>query len=188
MNNKIPLSEIFLAFLYSGLILLGGGYVILPILQNELVKKRGWITEDELTDYYAVSQSLPGLIAINMSVLVGYKLRGKSGAIAGVCGVTFFAFWAIVLLASVIERFTSNPYVQGAFFGIEIAVVVLIISAVREMWTKAVSDYKALFMYIVPLAVMLMTDISPAYIIIVSVFAGIGWKMFDKYTETKIKG
>ena len=66
MEKRVSLAEIFFAFLYSGLILLGGGYIILPILQSELVEKRNWLTADELMDYYAVSQSLPGLIAINI--------------------------------------------------------------------------------------------------------------------------
>ena len=180
MDKKITLSEIFLAFLYSGLILLGGGYIILPILQSELVDKREWLTSDELTDYYAVSQSLPGLIAINMSILVGYKLRGKFGAVAGVLGITFFAFWAIVCLASIISKLTNNNYVQGAFWGIEIAVVILIISAVREMWSKAIKDKGGLILYFIALGIMLCTNISPAYIIIGSVFVGIIWKYSEK--------
>ena len=178
--NKVSLSDIFIAFLYSGLILLGGGYVILPILQKELVDKRGWITSDELTDYYAVSQSLPGLIAINISILVGYKLRGKSGALTGVIGVTFFAFWAIVILASVISNFTDNIYVQGAFWGIEIAVVILIISAVREMWDKAIKDYGALIVFILVLVLMLVTKVSPAFVITGSIFLGIIWKLIER--------
>lgn len=178
--KKISISDIFLAFLYSGLILLGGGYIILPILQTELVEKRKWITEEELTDYYAVSQSLPGLIAINISIIVGYKLRGKRGAIAGVCGITFFAFWAIVMLASIIANYTSNRYVEGAFWGIEIAVVILIISAIREMWGKAIKDKGSLILFFIALGIMLATNISPAYIIISSILTGILWKLIER--------
>ena len=178
--KKISISDIFLAFLYSGLILLGGGYIILPILQTELVEKRKWITDEELADYYAVSQSLPGLIAINISIIVGYKLRGKRGAIAGVCGITFFAFWAIVMLASIIANYTSNRYVEGAFWGIEIAVVILIISAIREMWGKAIKDKGGLILFFIALGIMLATNISPAYIIISSILTGILWKLIER--------
>lgn len=176
MDNNVKLKDIFISFLYSGLILLGGGYVILPILQSEIVEKRQWLSQEELVDYYAISQSLPGLIAINMSILIGYKLRGKWGALSGVIGITFFAFWTIVLLASVISRFTSNIYVQGAFWGIEIAVVVLIISAIREMWSKSVKNYETLIIYIIALVIMLFTKISPAYIIIGAIIFGILYK------------
>ncbi len=184
MEKRVSLAEIFFAFLYSGLILLGGGYIILPILQSELVEKRNWLTADELMDYYAVSQSLPGLIAINISILVGYKLRGKWGSIVGAVGITFFAFWAIVLLASVISNFVDNPYVQCAFWGIEIAVVVLIIGAVREMWSKAVVDIGSGVVFLISLLIMLFTKISPAYVIIASAVVGILYKMIErKYTE-----
>ena len=76
MDKKIRLVNIFLTFLKVGIILLGGGYVILPILQSEIVEKKNWLTSEELIDYYAISQSLPGLIAINISIFVGYKVRG----------------------------------------------------------------------------------------------------------------
>ena len=177
MDKKIRLYEIFLTFLYSGLIMLGGGYVILPILQTELVEKRKWLTAEELTDYYAISQSLPGLISINISVLTGYKLRGKFGALAGVLGITFFAFWAIVILSSIIMNYSSNPYIQGAFWGIEIAVVVLIFSAIREMWVKSVNDFATSIVFIISLAVMIYTDMSPAIIIIISAFVGIVYNL-----------
>ena len=174
--QRIRLIDIFVAFLYSGLILLGGGYVILPILQNELVKKRKWLTDSDLTDYYAVSQSLPGLISINISILVGYKLRGKSGALAGVLGITFFAFWAIVILSSIITKYTYNTYVQGAFWAISIAVVILIISAAREMWDKSVKDLSSFVVFLAALSIMLFTKISPVYVILSSIVVGVVYK------------
>ena len=179
MSKNIRLVEIFLAFLYSGLILLGGGYILLPILKTELVQKRNWISDEELMDYYAISQSLPGLIAINMSILVGYKLRGKFGSIAGVVGITFFAFWAIVCLSAIISVFTDNVYVKGAFWGIEIAVIVLIVSAVREMWEKSVTDYKTFIIFIASLFFMLFTKVSPAIVIILSAVLGILYKKLE---------
>ena len=175
VKTKVSIIDIFSAFLYSGLILLGGGYIILPILQRELVDKRKWLSSAEVTDYYAISQSLPGLIAINMSILIGYKLRGKTGAFAGVIGITFFAFWAIVAFASVLAVFTSNTYVQGAFWGIGIAVVVLIISAVREMWVNSINDKAALLLFLMALVVMVCFEISPVWIIISSIFIGLGY-------------
>ena len=178
--KRVSLIQIFGAFLYTGLILLGGGYIILPILQTELVKKREWLTSEELTDYYALSQSLPGLIAINMSILIGYKLRGEMGALAGVIGITFFAFWAIVLLSSIISKLTTNCYMQGAFWGIGIAVVVLIISAIREMWNKSVTGIDSFILFSIALCLMMFLNVSPAIVIILSVFAGILYKLTTK--------
>lgn len=181
--KKVSLVSIFLAFLYSGLILLGGGYVILPILQSEIVTKRNWITSEELVDYYALSQTLPGLISINISVFVGYKLRGIKGAISAILGITFFAFWAIVILSSAISAFTNNNYVQGCLWSISIAVVILIISAVREMWAKSVYSVDTFIVFLLALMVMLFTKISPVYVIIVSIFIGIVYKSLIKERE-----
>lgn len=175
--------KIFLTFLKVGTMMLGGGYVVLPILQSEIVKKRGWITSDELTDYYAISQSLPGMIAINISILTGYKLLGKRGALSAVLGITFSAFWAIVLLSSIIAQCITNKYIQGIFWGIDIAVVVLIISAIREMWSKSVTDIKTLIIYLIVLDLMIFTKISPAYIIIMSAALGILYKMYERKRE-----
>ena len=185
MNKKISIIDIFIAFLKSGTILLGGGYIILPILQSELVKKRMWLSEEELTDYYAISQSLPGLISINIAILTGYKLRGVLGAFSGVIGITFSAFWAIILLSSILAQFTSNTYVQSAFWGIGIAVVVLIISAVREMWDKSVTNIKTFILYLIALTIMLITKISPAYVIIGAIILGIGYKTIERRFEQK---
>lgn len=180
MDKKISLVNIFLTFLKIGIILLGGGYVILPILQSEIVEKKNWLTSEELIDYYAISQSLPGLIAINISIFVGYKVRGKFGAITAVTGLTFSAFWAIVIFSTILTKFATNSLVQGVFWGVEIAVIVLIISAVREMWDKAIKDKGGIVIYLIALLIMLFSKISPAYIIVASMFVGIGYKLILK--------
>ena len=96
--QKISFLNLFLIFVKIGAILLGGGYVILPILTNEFVEKRKLVNHDELLDYFALSQSLPGIIAANISMFVGYKLRGKIGAIIAMLGVITVPFIIIILL------------------------------------------------------------------------------------------
>ena len=98
--QKVSLFKLFLIFVKVGAILLGGGYVILPILMNEFVEKRNLVEQDELVDFFALSQSLPGIIAANISMFVGYKLRGKLGALVAMFGVIFVPFLTIVVLAS----------------------------------------------------------------------------------------
>ena len=87
MTKKISLFNLYLIFVKIGAILLGGGYVILPIVTSEFVDKRNLISHDDLIDYFALSQSLPGIIAANISMFVGCKLRGKFGAIVAMSGV-----------------------------------------------------------------------------------------------------
>ncbi len=90
------LYQIFKTFFKVGTLLLGGGYVILPLLQSELVDKKNWINDDELCEYYALSQTVPGIIAANISIFAGYKLRGTAGAIAALMGIVTPAFVAII--------------------------------------------------------------------------------------------
>lgn len=180
MQKKISLWQLFCACVKIGLILLGGGYVILPVMQSELVEKRGWITEDELIEFYALSQSLPGIIAINTSIFVGYKLRGKWGALTAIVGLVFSAFWMIVALASVLSKLTTNSYVQGLLWGVEVAVIVLIIMSVREMWEKAMCSKFSYMVFLFALCLMLFGKVSPALTIITTVFVGLLYKVLTK--------
>lgn len=183
MQKKISLLELFLTFVKIGLILIGGGYVILPILQSEMVEKKSWITEDELVEFYALSQSLSGFIAINISIFIGYKLRGKSGAVVSVLGLIFFAFWIIVGLASILSTLTTNTYVQGAFWGVEIAVIILILSSLREMWTKAMISKFSYIVYLFACSLMIFTKLSPALVILITVVVGLLYKILNRKKE-----
>lgn len=179
-TKKISLWQLFCACAKVGLILLGGGYVILPVMQSEFVDKRGWITYDELVEYYALSQSLPGLIAINTSIFVGYKIRGKFGALTSIIGLVFYAFWMIVCLASILTKLTTNSYVQGLLWGVGVAVIVLIIASVREMWGKSMTSKFAYLVYMFALILMLALKLSPALTIIVTVVVGLIYKTLEK--------
>lgn len=183
MQKKISLLELFITFVRIGIILIGGGYVILPLLQSEMVQKKDWITDDELLNFFALSQSLPGFIAINVSIFIGYKLRGKLGAIASVLGLVFFAFWIIVGLASILTKLVTNSYVQGAFWGVEIAVIILIISSLKDMWSKAMVSKFSYFVYLFALALMLFTSLSPVKVIIITVLVGLLYKSLNKKDE-----
>ena len=179
-TKKISLWQLFCACAKVGLILLGGGYVILPVMQSEFVDKRGWITYDELVKYYALSQSLPGLIAINTSIFVGYKIRGKFGALTSIIGLIFYAFWMIVCLASILTKLTTNSYVQGLLWGVGVAVIVLIIASIRDMWGKSMTSKFAYLVYIFALILMLTLKLSPALTIIVTVVVGLIYKTLEK--------
>lgn len=185
MNIKPSLSNIFFEFLYIGTILLGGGYVVLPIIQNELVKKHEWITEDELIDFYALSQSLSGLIAINLSIFIGYKLKGIVGAILAVLGITFSAFWSIVLLSSLLFNPNIFPYFSFSFKCIEISVIVLIYLSIKEIWKKSVNDLYSSIIYLFSISLLLFFNISPVKLILISTIFGI--LLLSKKRESGVK-
>lgn len=174
----MSLFKLFLIFVKIGAILLGGGYVILPIMTSEFVDKRKLVSHDDIIDYFALSQSLPGIIAANISMFVGYKLRGKCGAIIAMIGVTFVPFWSIVLLASVLGSFVNNNYVQGALWGVSVAIIALIMLTVREMWQK--SNRNAFFYVIfgATLLTLLIFKLSPIQTIILFSVFGVAYKKF----------
>lgn len=176
----MSLFKLFLIFVKIGAILLGGGYVILPIMTSEFVEKRNLVTHDDMIDYFALSQSLPGIIAANISMFIGYKLRGKWGAIAAMIGVTFVPFWCIVLLASVLGSLVNNSYVQGALWGVGVAVIALIMLTVREMWQKSNKNWYFYIIFTLTLGTLLIFKLSPIQTILIFTVLGVLYKWRTK--------
>ena len=164
MNTS--LFEIFKVFFIISLQLLGGGYVIVPLIKKYIADERRWITEEELADFFALSQCIPGIIACNTAVCTGYKIRGILGALAALLGIITPCFIAIVLIADLSAHILDYPAVQSAFKGIRISVIVLIIVTIKELWAKSVNSVFSYILYAVILAVLFFTPVSPAAVII----------------------
>ena len=183
--KKISLVKLFLIFTKIGAILLGGGYVILPILKNEFVEKRALIGDNDLLDYFALSQTLPGIIAANISMFIGYKLRGKLGAIIAMFGVIFVPFFTIVFLASVFNMFTNNFYINSALWGINIAVIALLILTIREMWQKTDKNIFFYLIFLTSLLTLIFTELSPFQAILIFTSVGLIYKFLSRPKEIK---
>ena len=151
----------------------GGGYAMLPILQREVVEKRGWATENELMDYYAIGQCTPGVIAVNTATFAGRKVKGNAGGIVATLGVVFPSIVIISLLAGVITTFADVAWVKNAFAGIRVCVCVLIFNAVVKLWKKSVVDKKTLALYALILFASLLTDLSPVIFVLFAAVSGI---------------
>lgn len=170
--KKVSLFEIFRIFFIIGLQLLGGGYVILPLLQKYIVNERKWLSEEELIDYFAVSQCIPGIIAGNISIFSGYKARRTWGALAAITGIITPSFICIIVLANLLSKAVENQYVQDAFWGIRISVIILILITVKDMWGKSVNSYFTYILFFIILAALIFLPVSPTIVIILSaVFA-----------------
>lgn len=183
--QKVSLFKLFLIFVKVGAILLGGGYVILPILMNEFVEKRNLVEQDELVDFFALSQSLPGIIAANISMFVGYKLRGKLGALVAMFGVIFVPFLTIVALASFLGTLTEISYIQSALWGVGVAVIALIMLTVREMWQKSERGIFFYSIFILALAALIFFDFSPIKTIIIFSIVGVLFKKLIALKEAR---
>ncbi len=170
---EINFYNIFKTFFKTGTLLLGGGYVILPLLQSELAEKKQWLCEDELYEFYALSQSVPGIIAANMSIFTGYKLLGFKGALAAATGITTPAFLAIIIIAGIMEKIINLGFVHNIFMGVGIGVLVLIYLAVREMWSKSVTDKYTCIIFFTAFFLSAFLRVPPSVIIITAIITGL---------------
>ncbi len=177
------LIDLFLLFAKIGASTFGGGYAMIPILEREIVDKRGWATEEELMDYYAIGQCTPGLIAINTATFIGEKRRGIIGGIAATLGFTAPAFVIIILVAALLRNFADYPAVQNAFAGIRVCVCVLIFSAICRLWKKSVTDRCTLLIFFAVFLLTVFTSASPVILVIASAAAGIAIKQFTGGAE-----
>ena len=165
--------ELFITFAKVGVMTFGGGYAMLPILQREVVEGKGWATDEELTDYFAIGQCTPGIIAVNTGTFIGQKQAGFWGGIMATLGVVFPSIVIITLLAGVIDAFSHLVWVQHAFGGIRVCVCVLIFNAVLKLWKSAVKDRWTLGIFVVVLAASLLLDLSPVVYVLFAAVAGI---------------
>ena len=167
------LLTLFLTFAKVGVMTFGGGYAMLPILQREVVENKEWATDEELTDYFAIGQCTPGVIAVNTATFIGQKRRGILGGIAATLGVVFPSLVIIAALAGVITTFSHLAWVQHAFAGIRVCVCVLIFNAVLKLWKGAVKDVWGLVIFLVILALSVFTKLSPIIYVLAAAVAGL---------------
>jgi len=177
--------HIYKRFFKIGTLLLGGGYVILPLLQSEISAKFDNISDEDVCEYYAISQSLPGLIAINTSVFVGYKLAKTKGALAAITGIVTPAFLAIILFANLLSQIVDIPLVQCIFIGIGIGVLALLFQAVKEMWSKSIVDKFSFVIFLSAFCALWVLEISPIYIVILGIMFGLLRAFLLKQKEAK---
>ena len=144
--------DLFWTFAKVGVCTFGGGYAMLPILQRELVEKRGWVREEELSDYFAIGQCTPGVIAVNTATFVGHKKKGAVGGVAATLGVVFPSLVIIMLIAAFLQNFAELPVVIHAFNGVRACVCALILSSVLKLRKSTVIDLPTVCVYVVVLA------------------------------------
>ena len=165
--------NLFITFAKVGVMTFGGGMAMLPILQREVVQNKGWATDEELTDYFAIGQCTPGIIAVNTATFIGQKQRGVLGGVVATLGMVFPSLVIITALAGLITNFAHVAWVQHAFAGIRVVVCVLIFNAVVKLWKSAVHDVWGALLFAAVLTATLLTDLSPVVYVLLSAVAGI---------------
>lgn len=165
--------ELFWTFAKMGAMTFGGGMAMLPILQREVVDGKGWATEEELADYYAIGQCTPGIIAVNTATFIGQKRGGGLGGVAATLGVVFPSLVIISILAGLISNFAGLAWVRNAFAGIQVCVCVLIFNAVVKLLKKSVVDKRTAVIFLLVLAGGVFLKLSPVWFVVGAAVAGI---------------
>lgn len=181
---KVSIWNIYKIFVKIGIILIGGGFIILPLLKDEMVNNLGWITDDELIDYFALSQTLPGLITTNIAIFIGYKLRGKLGAFVSLLGVSTGPFICIAIITPIIISMATSHIMKSIFNCVDIGIIILILASIKEMWAKSIVDKFSFILFVGLLLAILKFNIRPEIIILFSLIIGMSYKILLK----KLKG
>ncbi len=171
--------QIFTTFAKIGAFTIGGGYAMLPIIRSEIVK-RGWLKEEDFTDIVALAQSAPGLLAVNISIFTGHKLKGTKGSIVATLGSILPSFIIILLIAMLFSGYQDNPTVIKIFKGIRPVVVALIAVPMIQMAKKANKTWWAWLLSAASLAGVAFLKISPIYILLTVIIAAAA---ISKYRE-----
>ncbi len=175
------LLDLFCSFFRIGAFTFGGGYAMLPMLQREIVEKKGWASEEDLLDYFAVGQCTPGVIAVNTATFVGYKKKGIPGGIMATLGVVAPSLVIITVIAAVLSNFAHIPAVRNAFAGIRVAVCVLILNSVSKLLKKSVVDKITAGVYIaVALGAILLKNVNPVLFVMLAGLLGITVRVWLK--------
>ena len=170
--------QLFGSFLKVGLFTFGGGYAMLPLIEREVIDRRGWVARDKFLELLTLAQTAPGPISLNVAVFVGYRMRSYRGAIAAVAGVVVPSFVIILLIAMFFADVKDNRVVEAIFKGIRPAVVALIAAPVVGL-ARGMGMYRIGLAVLAAVAVWRL-GVSPVWFIIVGAAGGILWIVWQR--------
>lgn len=179
MNRHL---ELFWTFAKIGVCTFGGGYAMLPILQRELVERKKWVTEDELTDYFALGQCTPGVIAVNTATFTGYKVADNWGGVVATLGLCMPSVVVITIVAAFLSNFADIPAVGHALAGIRAGVCAIMIPVVVRLTKNAVVDWPTGVIFVGAVVLAAVWGLSPVIVVVLAGVCGYavqrmrGWK------------
>jgi chromate transporter len=164
--------ELIVMFLKLGVLTFGGGYAMIPVVERELIKKKGWTTMEEVMNYYTIAQVTPGIIAVNLSTFIGYNRKGPLGGVLATLGFVLPGVTLITIIAVFLTNIMDFPVVRHAFTGIRVAVGALILDTVIKMLKGVFKNWKALVVTIITFGLSFFWNVSPGLLVIASGLAG----------------
>lgn len=186
--SKATLREIFVSFMKVGAVLFGGGYAMLPLLEREVVNKRGWCRLEEMTDYYAMSQLVPGVVAINTAMLIGHHLRGFWGTVAATLGVVCAPFFVILAYAVAFDQMAGSKLLADAMSGLRPAVAGLMLGVAYTLFSRSRKTRVGLAVSLLVTALVLGCGVSAVRVILAGVAAGGVWYAASAFRTARAGG
>ena len=189
MKKKLSMRELlkmFRGFFRIGAFTIGGGYAMLPLMEREFVEKQKWIDAEEMVDIIALAQSLPGVIAVNTSIFIGYKLGGVAGALAALAGVVLPSILIILVIALLLINIKDSAVAQRAFAGVRAGVAALIAIAAARLSKRAIRDIWGVILAVGGFIAVVFFDIHAIYVILAG--AVMGYILYGALRVTKEAG
>jgi chromate transporter len=185
MSLKL-LGQIFWSFFKIGPVTFGGGYAMIPLIEREVVERRGWVKSKDIADIFAISESIPGAIAINSASFVGFRIAGVPGALAAMTGVLLPTFVIVIALCIAFLKVQHNPKIEAAFQGIRATTVALIVYAGIKIGKTAVLDKTTLVIVMMTVIAMLFGHMNPILIIASGAVLGIALVQIKRKLGLKV--
>ena len=176
--------ELFIIFFRIGAFTIGGGYAMVPLIEDEIVAKRKWIKSEDFLDLLAIAQSSPGILAVNIAIFVGYRLKGMKGSLVTSLGAILPSFLMILAIALFFQQFKDNVYVEKIFKGIRPAVVALIAAPTFKLGKSAKINRYTIWIPVISALLIWLLGFSPIWIIIA---AGVGGFVYGRFYNRKTK-
>lgn len=176
MSRKNVLKELwdlYYTFAKIGTFTIGGGLAMMPMMQKELIEKKHWITEEDLIDYYAVGQSTPGIVAVNVATFVGFRQVGIIGGIVATLGMVTPSLVIIMILAGLINSISDYPVAQKALRGINVAVAALMTSVIVKFAKKTIKNIVNAVFMLISFALVFFFKVPSFYIILCALAIGV---------------
>lgn len=162
------LIELFISIFKIGAFTFGGGYAMIPLIEEEIVNNKRWLSKDEFVDILIVAQSLPGALAVNTSIFLGYKISGILGALTALMAVILPSFFIILIIAIFFMKFRDNYYVNAAFKGITAAVPMLVLVGAISLSKGLSKNLRTILTIIIALIALMFFNIHPVLVVVIS--------------------
>ena len=169
--------QLFTIFFKIGAFTIGGGYAMIPLIEAEIVTKKGWVTKEDFLNLLAIAQSAPGVFAVNIAIFIGYRLRGVRGCLVTALGAILPSFLIILCIALFFLRFKENPTVEAIFRGIRPAVVALIAAPTFNLAKAAKINRYTIWIPIISALLIWLLGFSPIWIILLAGIGGYVWNL-----------